>query len=309
MIASLTRQTCILSVVIVNFNAKELLQQCLENLFSLSLPDSEILVIDNGSSDGSAEWLLEQHLFPIQAVCLPNNIGFAAGCNEGIVRSQSKYVLLLNTDAFPIRGAVEILVDYLEQHSTVGIAGPQLLYPDGRWQFSTALVLSVRTAFFSALGITTIEHLLARLMWRYGRQFWRPHTVGVIAGASMLIRRTMLETIGLLDSSFFFFAEDVELCHRAKLCGWQVRFVPQSQVVHLRGGSSFRKMPTDTLVMRRDAERAFILTTYGQDAWKKYVFWTCVGYHWRAALARFLGQSERFSTYRAALNIYLPDSK
>ena len=167
--------------------------------------------------------------------------------------------------------------------------------------------MSPKSAVLSAIGITPLRHLIARASWRLFGQVWRPKPVEFIAGACMLLRRSMIEDIGPLNSDYFFFAEDVEYCHRARLRGWEVMFVPQSHVIHLRGGSSFRKMPIQTTELQRNAEHDFITKTYGQASWNRFAFWIRFGMYWRGAVAKILNDESRYEVYRMTRQIYSAD--
>jgi N-acetylglucosaminyl-diphospho-decaprenol L-rhamnosyltransferase len=296
--------SCRLSIVIVNYDGGDLLRECVTNLHPVAPPGSEVIVVDNGSSDRSVEWLLEAHIAADHIVHLPDNVGFAGGCNAGIARARGEYVLLLNTDAFPEPGSLEVLIDFLKRHPEAGIAGPQLLYPGGRWQYSAGPILGPRSAMMSAIGVTPLRHLVARASWRLFSQHWRSEPVEFVAGACMLLRRTMIESIGPLDADYFFFAEDVEYCHRANLQGWAVVFVPQSRVIHLRGGSSSRKTPVGTMELQRNAVYEFITKTYGQAYWKQYAFWIRFGLCWRGAIATIMGNEARREVYTAGRRLY-----
>ena len=298
-----------LSIVVVNYNSLKLLQGCLAHLDTwVRLPATEIIVVDNGSTDGSGEWVrkLDSQLYHV--VLSQRNLGFAGGCNLGIRQSSGDYILLLNTDAFPQAGALDLLVEYLVHCPSVGVAGPQLLYPDGRWQRSTNLTPSPKSAMLDALGITSLGHVLASVLWKWTGRWWRPRPVEYVDGACMLIRRAVIDDIGGLDERFFFFVEDAEFCRRARQHGWQVVYVPQSQVVHLRGGSSSKKNAEESLRMRWRSEREFILRTWGEVAWRRFLFWRRLNYRWRLALATLCRDANRRQRYQVAWRVYAQES-
>lgn len=294
-----------LSVVIVNFNTLDLLQRCLEQLKEvLTAFPAEIVLADNASTDGSREWIQALASQQIHCVLSPENLGFAGGCNLGIQQATGEYILLLNTDAFPESGALETLVEYLEQHPDVGIVGPQLVYPGGRWQRSTGRIPSPCSAFLDALGITSFEHTLATIMWPLIGHRWRSRAVEYVDGACMLIRRAVVDQIGDLDERFFFFVEDAEYCARARRHGWKVKYVPQSHVVHLRGGSSSQKDYARTVKLRARSEEILVCAMRGENAWQRVAFWRRVNFWWRMQLAGILRQRQRYARYRAAYQAY-----
>ena len=294
-----------LSIILVNYNSLDLLRQCLSCLaMTISRALVEIIIVDNASTDGSREWLESLAEEQYRVILSEQNLGFAGGCNLGIRQATGDYILLLNTDAFPQPGALEELVAYLEQHPDVGIVGPQLLYPDGRWQRSTGLIPSPKPAMLDALGITSARHVIAGFLWRWTNHWWRPRPVEYLDGACMLIRRQVIDQIGGFDDRLFFFVEDAEFCHRARRQGWNVVHVPQSRVVHLRGGSSSLKNYEQSVKLRVQSERIFVLRTYGQEAWRRFLFWRRWNYRGRMCLAALLGRHGRRVKYRLAWQIY-----
>lgn len=295
------------SIVIVNYNTRDLVETCLMALKALpDLADApyEIIVIDNGSSDGSRDFLSSYEDEVCTVTLSTENRGFAAGCNLGIAQASGRYILLLNTDAFPQAGAIKLLISSLENQADSGIAGPQLLFPDGRWQRSIGMTLSPRTAWYEAMGLTSLRHVLAMGLWRLTGQWWHSRSVQYVDGACMLIRQEVVQAIGGLDERYFFFVEDAEFCARARAKGWQIRYVPQSHVIHLRGGSSSRKDHVRTVQARIRSEKIFVLNTQGEDAWRHFVFWRRVNFWWRMQLALLAGHRERYTLYNAAYKSY-----
>ena len=293
------------SIVLVNFNTLALLKQCLAHLASLAHSFAvEIIVVDNGSTDGSRAWLATAAGPRLHSVFSPENRGFAFACNLGIAQAEGDSILLLNTDAFPQPGALDRLQEYLDKHSQAGIVGPQLLYPDGRWQRSGGRVLSPRSALLQALGITSVGHLVSAISWKLLGRHGRPRPVQYVDGACMLIRRRVIDQIGALDASFFLFVEDVEFCFRARQAGWQVVRVPQSRAIHLRGASS-AQIKLEEIVRRRvDSERTFIGRTWGSRAWRSFLLTTQGNYCLRMGLAALFGKKDRYQRYRAVWRVY-----
>ncbi len=278
------------SIIIISYNTLGFLKRCIETLEKCHFAFNwETIVVDNASTDGSAEWLRSAELGQNHRVVLADqNLGFAKANNVGISQATGDFVLLLNTDAFPKPGAIENLLTFLLTNSQVAIAGPQLVYEDGRWQRCSGWIISTRTAILHALGVSALLHTLESLMWLLARGAQPARPVEYIDGASMLIRRKALDEIGPLDETFFFFVEDMELCHRARKQGWQVYLVPQSVVIHLRGGSSSSKNFERTLQMRIDAERRFMLRYYRAKEWERYCRWMAFNSRWRQWLYRIV---------------------
>lgn len=300
-----------LSIVIANYNTLDLLRRCLDNIFGLELDlRFEIIIVDNASRDGSQDWLKGMKDQRVTSVFSTENRGFAGGCNSGIRQSNGEHILLLNTDAFPQPGAIEALVDYLDAHAQVGIVGPQLLYPNGQWQRSSGRIPSPRTAILGTLGIVSVEHIFRSILWRVAERWCRPRPVEYVDGACMLIRRKVFDEVGLLNEDFFFFVEDAEFCLRARKKGWSIFQIPNSRVVHLRGGgmSSLEDMSRRAGLKRQSLQR-FITEHYGEKGWKRYARWAYCKFRVRyllcvAASSLHLASAERCTAYRTLADCF-----
>jgi GT2 family glycosyltransferase len=173
----------------------------------------------------------------VKLIASPDNRGFAAGNNIGVESCDARFYLLLNSDTLVRDGALERLVDALSSEPDVGLASPRLEWPEGEPQEScfryhrpvSELIDSARTGF--------ITRLLARyeVPLRVGDERSFPEWTSF---ACVMIRREVLEQVGLLDEGFFLYFEDVELSFRAREAGWRILHEPAARVVHLRGGSS-----------------------------------------------------------------------
>ncbi len=231
-----------LSICIPTLQAKTLLHDCLQSIeANTHTPKFEIIVVDNNSQDGTVEMLREE--FP--SVCLivnSSNLGFAKPINQAIQRSQGRYVLLLNNDTLILDSALDQLVQFADARPEVGICGPKVLNRDGSLQkqcrrsFATPWDLF---CYFS--GLSTIfpkSSLFARYLMTYKDEN-EIHAADAISGSCMLIRREVLDQIGLFDERFFAYQEDADFCFRAKHAGWQIYYYPQVQIVHYasHGGS------------------------------------------------------------------------
>jgi GT2 family glycosyltransferase len=219
-----------LSVIIVNWNTCNLLAQCLEAVyFAIQGVQLEVLVVDNGSRDGSPAMVRESfaHARLIQNKA---NLGFACANNQAIRISRGRYILLLNSDAFLNPNVVEEMVRLMKADKTVGIVGPGLVYPDGRSQVSHGPLPNYWTELSSLVGLDKLFHTK-----NGGDKYFE---TGAVSGACMLIRKELLDRIGLLDESFFMFSEEVDLCKRCHEVGYKVIHIPYVQVMHVGGGST-----------------------------------------------------------------------
>jgi hypothetical protein len=239
-----------LSVVIVSWNTRDLLLECLAALerrqssTGRSPLVQELLVVDNGSEDGSAT-AVREHFPGVRLIELSDNIGFAAGCNAGIREARGRHVLLLNSDAVVCDGALERCVAYLDANPRVGIVGPQLLNPDGSKQNSIHNFPRVATEFIPK---GAFQFLFRR---RFPSRRWtddEPLEVEAIVGAALFVRRQVIEGVGGLAEDYFFFLEETDWCWRVRDAGWRVHFLPTAFVKHLSGASSKKKNPALTRI-------------------------------------------------------------
>lgn len=255
-----------LSVVIVSWNTRALVLGGLEALLaeldrcaSARGLKSELWLVDNGSTDGTPEAVAER--FPrVGLALLERNRGFAAGANEGIRRSQGRFVLLLNSDARPCEGAIECCVDVLARRPQVGAVGPQLLHADGRLQNSVHV--------FPSFASELLPRWLPELLWpsRYPskrRPPSEPTPVDAVQGAALFARREAIDAVGPLCEDYFFFLEETDWCWRLRQAGWQVLYVPAARVVHASGASSKRRDPAATRIEYNRSLLHFLRTRRG----------------------------------------------
>lgn len=215
----------LISIVIVNFNGRRYLESCLSSLEKQSYEPREIIVVDNGSSDGSAGYVRSR--FP-DTILVENetNCGFAAGSNAGIRRARGEFILTLNNDTIADADLLQNLVPPMIADSRTGMCAPKMLFPDGRIN-STGLCISRSGAAWDR-GIFETDA---------GQYEEETEVFGPCAGAA-LYRRAMLDEIGIFDEDFFLYMEDVDLAFRARQAGWLCRYVPSARVTHVHGGTA-----------------------------------------------------------------------
>jgi N-acetylglucosaminyl-diphospho-decaprenol L-rhamnosyltransferase len=230
-----------LSVVIVNFNTRDALRDCLHSLLpELAGISHEVLIVDNGSTDGSLAMLSAE--FPSMTVLVSErNLGFARANNRALRRASGRWVLLLNPDTLLKAGAVDTLLTALRNLPGAVAVGPQVIRPDGR------LDLACRRSFPSPgvaaarlIGLSRIFPR-SRVFARYNRTFDDPETPGEIdagTAAAMAFTREALAAVNFFDEAFFMYGEDLDICYRLKQRGGRIYYVPQAVVVHLKGMSS-----------------------------------------------------------------------
>ena len=229
-----------ISVIILNWNTRQLLQESLQSL--LDPPPEinvQIIVADNNSDDGSPEMV--QALFPnVTLVANPGNIGFGAGNNRAVPFATGRYVLFLNSDTRVMEGALQTLVAYADANPDIGILGPKLLNADGSLQYSCRRYPNLATGFFRN---TPLGRLFPhnRFASDYLMQDWdhaSPHDVDWVSGAALMMRRELLDQIGAFDEAYYMYCEDVDLCWRANHADWRVTYLPDAVIYHYIGKSS-----------------------------------------------------------------------
>jgi GT2 family glycosyltransferase len=227
-----------IDVVIVSYRCEGMLRDCLASLFA-NPPDGELAVhgVDNASDDGTAEMVARE--FP-QAELTVNatNAGFSAANNPALARGTAPYALVLNPDTRITPGALQRLVELMEAHPEVGIAGPRLELEDGsldhasRRSFPTPL-----SALGHFTGLGRREGAPGRLAG-YTAPDVESGPVDAVNGAFMLIRRTALERVGAFDTRYWMYMEDLDLCYRFAQAGWTTWFEPSVTVIHVKAGTS-----------------------------------------------------------------------
>jgi GT2 family glycosyltransferase len=222
-----------LAIVIVNWNGLALLQKCLASVARQTVAPAEVWVVDNGSTDGSAEWL-QANVSGDHLILNHTNAGFAPANNQALRRIDLPWILLLNNDT-------ELEATCLAQLQASALAtSAGLLAP--------AVLQAGQDNVLDSAGMVVD---LAGFAWNRGRSralggaFARPAAVFGAPGSAMLVRKQLLDQVGLLDESFFAYYEDVDLCWRAQLAGWRAEYVPGARLWHIHsatlGRASARK--------------------------------------------------------------------
>ncbi|MDO8582164.1 MAG: glycosyltransferase family 2 protein [bacterium] len=236
----------LLSIIIVNYETKGLLKYCLKRLFASSLPKStEVIVVDNASKDGSAEWLTNEELRmknhadhslrnSLFVIHNSRNVGFGAGNNEGIRRARGKYCFLMNPDIVIHEGALQHLLAFLDEHPKAAAVGPRLTHPDGTLQHSRFRFPDVWIPLYRrtplgrfAFARRAIDHYCMSDV-----DHTKPHKVDWLLGAAILARRSAIERAGLMDERYFLYFEDIDWCRRFWKEGFEVWYEPKAMLTH-----------------------------------------------------------------------------
>lgn len=241
-----------LSIVIVNFNTRDYLRNCLQSLEKNTSKklDYEIVVVDNASADGSAEMVKKE--FPdVTLIASKENTGFAKGNNLGIKRtSQSRYVLFLNPDTIVKDDTIENMIAFMESHPDAGAATCKLVTPDGKEDESThrgfPTPWNSLTHFSGLSKAFPKSHLFSRYTMGW-LDLSKTMQVDALEGAFMLVPRKAGEEVGWWDEEYFFYGEDLEFCLQLRKRGYKIYYVPMFTVEHVRGVSAGIKKGSENL--------------------------------------------------------------
>lgn len=193
---------------------------------------------DNGSTDGTPE-AIRAAVPGVEVDAGDSNLGFAAGLNTLFNRSDARWFLSINSDAWPEPGAIETLVRTAERHPRAALVAPRLERPDGRLEHSTHRFPSLRLGIIAATGIDRLLEPAFGRRWLL-ENYWQhdePRSVDWAVGAAWLVRRSAIADVGALDERFFMYVEDLDWCWRARHKGWEVRFEPAATVRHVGNAS------------------------------------------------------------------------
>lgn len=229
------------SIVIVNWKTPELLANCLDSVLADSnSSEFDIWVVDNNSGDNSLQ-ILESRFPAVNVIANDDNVGFARACNQAFTKVNGSHILLLNPDTLVVGDAISAMQEYLDTHPVCGAVGPKVLNMDGTLQLACRRAFpSPKAAFFR---LTYLSRLFPnnKTFAQYNLTYADPNAemeVDALSGACMMVRRTTIEQVGLLDEAIFMFGEDIDWCWRFKQAGWTVNYLPTAAVFHHHGASS-----------------------------------------------------------------------
>lgn len=229
-----------LSVVIVNYNVKYYLEQCLLSVErALQGINGEVWVVDNNSNDGSVEYL--QTKFPwVYYIKNQDNVGFSRANNQAIRQSRGEYIILLNPDTILGENTLKDVITFMDSHTEAGGLGVKMLRDDGSFALESKRgVPTPWNSFCKMIGLSN-RFPKSRIFGRYHMQFLSPHEtakIEILSGACMVLRKTALDKVGLLDETFFMYGEDIDLSYRILLGGYHNYYLP-TKILHYKGEST-----------------------------------------------------------------------
>jgi GT2 family glycosyltransferase len=279
----------LVSAIVVSFNVRPLLMDCLRAFYACSDVPSEAVVVDNASSDGSAEAVASE--FPeAKLIRQPYNVGFGRANNAGLQQAEGRFILLLNPDVTVMPGCVGRMADFLLVRPDVGAVGPRLQRPDGTPDLAARRGFPTPSAAFYRLSGLSRVFPNNEKFNRYNMGYLPPsemHEIDAGTAACLMVRRAAVDRVGFFDPDYFMYGEDLDLCYRLKTGGWKVFYLPTAKAVHLKGEST--KQQTDRMLWEfHRAMWTFHHKHYAADlpAFKNGLVWASIWARWLALMAK-----------------------
>ena len=249
-----------LSVVFLSYNTRDLTEQALRTVIDAAEGmEVEIFVVDNASHDGSADMVAEK--FPdVKLLRNEENVGFAAGNNVALQQVVGEYVLIINTDTIVRRDTLRALAGFLDEHPEVGACGCKILDPDGTLQFDSRRGFPTPLAAFCKMSGLSRLFPNHPVISQYHMTYLDPEKtaeVEVLSGSCMMVRKSAMDQVGLLDEDYFMYGEDIDWCYRIHKAGWKIFYVPTTEIIHFRGESG-RRVPLRILYRKSQAMSIFV---------------------------------------------------
>ena len=231
-----------LSIIIVNYNTADMLVRCLRSIHSQSSKSSEVIIVDNASQDNSLD-IAEGSVPRLTVIGNKRNLGFARANNQALKVSRGRYIYFLNPDTELREGVLDAIIAFMGTNPEVGLAGTQILNPDGSIQSSVERHYPGE------------RHSRGELSGLRGDIAW-------VSGASMIARRSVIRQVHGFDERFFLYGEDLDLCLAVRNAGWTIGYIPEAMVVHWGGVSERNTLPIDVWKKKFNAEILFYQKHY-----------------------------------------------
>jgi GT2 family glycosyltransferase len=303
------------SIIIVNWNTCDILRVCLNSIFKQTQGiNFEVIVVDNASSDGSAE-MVRQEFPQVALIANSKNRGFAAANNQGMQISKGRYVLLLNPDTIILDGAIQKSITFADMHPDIGVLGCQVWLNDNEIQKTCFTFPTLWTALVQEIGLL---HMFphSRIFGHAYYGWWDRKSemdVDVVSGMFMLVRQEAIQEVGLMDEAYFVYAEETDWCFRFHKAGWRCVFSPIAKIIHLDGGSKSTALIRNKMfVQMQKSMLIFHLKQQGRCSWiaRKglYIFsmfFRYIIYSVVFLLSKDIGISKRIAQSKAAINFHL----
>lgn len=276
-----------ISIIIVNYNVAYFLEQCLRSVYrAIDNIDAEVFVVDNNSVDNSVE-LVKQHFPQVKLIANTKNLGFSKANNQAIRMSSGEYVLLLNPDTVVEPDTFEKVLAFMDEHSQCGALGVKMVDGKGKFLPESKRSLPIPSvAFYKIFGLSAL--------FKKSKRFGKYHLtyldeneinkVEVLSGAFMLLRKTALDKVGLLDEDYFMYGEDIDLSYRIAQGGYDNYYFPQTRIIHYKGEST-KKSSINYVIVFYKAMQIFAQKHFSANNAKLFNFLISLAICLRAALA------------------------
>lgn len=292
------------SIIIVNWKTPELLAGCLDSLLEDPRASQfEICVVDNNSGDNSLDVLRG---YPqVHVVANTSNVGFAKACNQVIPQATAPYIFLLNPDTVVRDNAVSKLADYLDDNPKCAAVGPKVLNPDGTLQLACRRSFPSPAASFYRLTYLSKLFPKNKTFAQYNLTYANPDDeldVDALSGSAMMVRKDVVDRVGLLDEDIFMFGEDIDWCWRFKQEGWRVTYCPQAVVYHFHGAAS-RLRPVGATINLHKGMEVFYRKHLAPKHWPVFNALVYMGIWTRASIFVVLSFVQSFVRKRRVLQV------
>lgn len=258
-----------LSICIVSWNTETFLRGCLGSIYERTKGISyEIFVVDNASRDGSVE-VVRKYFSDVRLIVNEQNRGFAAANNQAIHLARGRYVFFLNPDTVVQGNALNVMIQFMDEHPEAGAVGCKLLNADGSVQHSTKRRLTLSITLYDNTILGMLPFFKGRLKNYKMKSFSfdRVEEVDAVSGAALLVRKSILDEVGPMDEGYFMFFEEMDLCRRIKIKGYPIYFIPSAVITHI-GGASRHQNPNELVIIGQQSLMKYLSKFEG----KKKVF-------------------------------------
>ena len=232
-----------LSIIIVCYNDGALVLNLLDSVLSHTfLREYEIIMVDNASRDGSADMVAKSHP-DVKIMRNEINKGFPTAVNEGIKASRGEYVLLLNPDIRVKERAIDILIEFMDSHPRAGAVGGKIINTDGSIQLSGKSFPDPMVMLFVTFDLHRIfpNNPVTKKYYHSLEDYGKTHEVEHLMASFLMVRRSVIDKVGLMDEHFFLYCDDVDWCYRIHNAGYEIWYVPSSEVTHAKGATTSRE--------------------------------------------------------------------
>lgn len=299
-----------LSVIILSYNTKNITSECLSRLWEAVSRcrqklgnEIEVIVVDNASSDGSAEAIRKNHSW-VKLIESKNNTGFSGGNNLGLKKATNPYILFLNSDAYAEEDTLIKALEYFQKNPNCSCLGPRLVFENGKLQPSAGNLPNPFNVIAWILGLSLIPFIGVLTFPFHPKDkgyFEKERKVGWIMGAFFMVKRQVIEKVGGFDEKIFMYLEEVEFCKRISNGGFQIWYVPEIKIIHLHGASS--NFDSSPAFIQELKGLKYYFGKYNQAAYGVVRIFLVLGLVLRIIAFSLLGRTKRARAYIEGLKV------